>query len=145
MTLLLAAVSAYADPVGYPGAPVTASADVSVRVIQPLAVNAPTALPTLPVVIKGTSRDYTAAVTFTISGEAGEGIVVTTPGEDLTDGGVTLVGTWGTKPTALGSGSMFSRQNATYTFNITGLNAVAASATGNVTFKLVVRAEYNNL
>lgn len=145
MTLLLAAVSAYADPVGYPGAPVTASADVSVRVIQPLLVDAPTSLPTLPPVIKGTSRPFTASVTFTISGEAGEGIDVTTPGEDLTDGGVTLEGAWGTKPTNLATGTEFTRQNATYTFGITGLDASAATATGNVTFKLVVRAEYNHL
>ena len=130
---------------GTRGAPVTASADVSVRVIQPLLVDAPTSLPTLPPVIKGTSRPFIAPITFTISGEAAETIDVTTPGEVLTDGGVTLVGTWGAKPTALGDGGMFTRQTATYTFGITALDASAATAPGNVTFKLFVRAEYNHL
>lgn len=118
------------------------SADVNITgtVIAPLSVTAPTA-PTLPVVIKGTTRTFAAALpmVFNITGEGTYGITVTTVGPVAVTG-VSLVGSWqATPPTALVAGA------ATMTYTITGLNADAATTVGARTFNLKVTAEYTSL
>lgn len=119
------------------------SADVNITgtVIAPLSVTAPQA-PTLPVVIKGTTRTFatTYPMVFNITGEGNYPITVTTAGPAASTDGTILVGSWSAVPTALAAGV------ATETYTITGLNASANTVTvGAKTFNLKVTAEYTSL
>lgn len=144
---LLCSTAVFAQ-VGYPGAPVIAETFLNISVINPLSVTAPTA-PTLPVVIDGTSKTFATAipVVFTITGNEGCDIDVTTSTSVTVSGGVTLLGGWGTAPAQLsGTAGGYLTGTATHTFTITGLDANGEGhAPGTVTFKLEVRAEYTNL
>lgn len=119
------------------------SGDVTITgtVIEPLSVTAPEA-PTLPVVIKGTTRTFASSydMVFGITGEGTYGITVTTDGPDATTDGAVLLGSWETAPTALVAGA------ASIKYTITGLDASATTVTvGAKTFNLKVTAEYTSL
>lgn len=151
LVALFCAYSTYAQ-VGYPGSPVTAQTTININVISPIDVVAPTA-PELPVVIYGTTRTFATPipVQFTINGETGVSVEITTDGSDYTDetANVTLVGTWEqTTPytVALTGGTAYAGDGAaTFTYTITGLNATSATTAGTANFKLEVRAEYTGI
>lgn len=106
-------------------------------------------VPSLPVVIIGTTRNITPNkdVKFKISGDGGRRVVVNTSTSVLVDEGVTLLGSWDPIPPSgfAFAGNMYESRFFEYKFRITGLKANVGITPGPREFLLEVNATYSDI
>lgn len=120
---------------------------VNASVINPLDVSVMCCVPDLPVVIIGSTRNFSKEVRFQITGDGGRAVQLNTSTSVLVDNGVTLLGSW--DPTPSGGfvlpGDMYDFESIVYKFNITGLQANAGIGYGPRAFLLEVKAIYSEI